>query len=336
MQQHKLMNQTAKDRFLLLFNDILVIAKPVIPSGLATATLDMKFIVKSIVALDQLQAAGFSDEQPRDDSAAKEFIARFARDPFSASRYLVERNHWKDATSLAAILFKTAELDKEQLGSLLATDDTLLCAYVDMFHFVRVRIDEALRIFLLAVALPGDPTAAETLLVGFARRYIAANADLGWEGEVTEELVFALMQLSDSLHESRFGFAMRNTGLTVDVFISAFRSKDPSGKVDDDTLEEVYYALEARPLSPPGSRSRRVQFEPAKIQSKLTYAEWSDPIRVRIAHADPDFGVRLLGDGLEFEPAYLDFSRSDVAEFRVRGSALGLRSVLFARVGANA
>lgn len=46
--------QTAKDRYLFLFTDLLVIGKPILNDG-ETPTLDHKFIVKSIVELPKLK-----------------------------------------------------------------------------------------------------------------------------------------------------------------------------------------------------------------------------------------------------------------------------------------
>lgn len=47
-------HQTAKDRYLFLFTDLLVIGKPILSDG-EMPTLDHKFIVKSIVELPKLK-----------------------------------------------------------------------------------------------------------------------------------------------------------------------------------------------------------------------------------------------------------------------------------------
>jgi hypothetical protein len=47
-------NHTAKDRYLFLFTDILIIGKPILVEG-EMPTLDTKFIIKSIVELPKLK-----------------------------------------------------------------------------------------------------------------------------------------------------------------------------------------------------------------------------------------------------------------------------------------
>jgi Sec7-like guanine-nucleotide exchange factor len=227
LESDSLTVQTAKDRYLFLFNDILVITKPLITSGI-NATLDMKFVVKSVVSLDKLHVHGFAEEStsvPERSAVIAEFIERFARDPHTACRILVERNRWKDdAANLASVIFKTAELDKTQIGVLLSENEPLMRAFIDLFHFTGVRIDDALRMFLLSLRLPGDPIAAERLLRGLAYRYSDANKGIvSFDRDLAAEVVLSIMQLDDSLHGGQFGFALRNPALRPDIFISALQ-----------------------------------------------------------------------------------------------------------------
>lgn len=337
--------QTAKDRYLFLFNDILVITKPLITSGI-NATLDMKFVVKSVVSLDKLHVHGFAEEPtsvPERSAVIAEFIERFARDPHTACRFLVERNRWKDdAANLASVIFKTAELDKTQIGALLSENEPLMRAFIDLFHFTGVRIDDALRMFLLSLRLPGDPIAAERLLRGLAYRYSDANKEsASFDRDLAAEVVLAIMQLDDSLHGGEFGFALHNPALRPDIFISAFRSKDPQGLVDDGLLSDIYASIKHSPLSQSlaadqADQARQISVRPAKLPTRLTYNTWSDPITICIAEPDPHFQIELLGDGMDFDPPRLDFHVRNTATFRVRGRALGTRSILFDRVGENA
>jgi serine/arginine repetitive matrix protein 2 len=62
----------------------------------------------------------------------------------------------------------------------------------------------------------------------------------------------------------------------------------------------------------------------------------SDVVRVHIPAADPNFRIHLLGQGLLFEPPTLHFSNSSEATFRVTGTSLGTKSILYWRAGANA
>jgi Sec7-like guanine-nucleotide exchange factor len=338
-----------KDRYLFLFNDLLVIAKPIIPHGI-TATLDMKFAVKSVVALDKLAVSGLHDETSSEGARhpiVQKFIQQFSQDPVTACTYLVERSKPRvDQATLASLIFKTHELDKSQIGNLLAlpTSNVLLRSFVDRFHFGSVPIDNALRMFLLSIRLPTEAGASEALLRGFAHGYYEANRSIvAYDGQLAVELVLAIMQLNDALHGGfQLGFAFPNHAITREDFVSAFQSKDPHGRVPDGRLSEIYTAIretrlqQALETDMEKSLARHVVLSPAKLPSKLTYNVWSEMMTVRIPMADPDLQIRLLSEGLEFDPPVLNFLKTSEASFRVKGTSLGVRSILFDRTGQNA
>ena len=295
----------------MLFNDILVVAKPIIPAGIH-ATLDMKFVVKSVVRLDKLQITGFDTAEVERHPVVKRFIAQFARDPIAACKYLVERSSPKvDSATLASLIFKTPELDRRQVGAFLSSDVRVLRAYVDRFHLRGIRIDDALRIFLLSIQLESD-----VLLQGFAERYAAANE---MDQQFVMEVVWAMMQLND-------------TPRSLTDFKNLIRSSDPL--LDDEMLADIYDSIQTMPLN---QAANSVEERPVAVtmRSKVTIGAWSEMFSVSIPAPDPEFRVRLLGDGLEFDPPVLDFLTSR-AFFRVKGSALGTRTVLFDRIGPNA
>ncbi|KAL1412940.1 hypothetical protein Q8F55_000689 [Vanrija albida] len=336
---------TVKDRYLLLFNDILVIAKPLMPSGHPTANLDMKFVVKSIVSLDKLVVSGIADEpttEPPQHPAVQQFIKHFAEDPVQAVRQLVERsNPTIDSATLANLIFKTADLDKTQIGTLLATDEKLLLAFMDRFHFAEVPIDDALRMFLLSLRLPTDIAAAEALLRGFAKGYYKANQHIvSYDEVLAGDLVLAILELNDMLY-STFGFAFPNHAISKDTFISAFKIKDPRGVVSEEYLGAIYTSIRGSKLvqalaSHEAYLRREVSVTKPQVTTKVTFGEWSEPIYVTIPKPDPALKIRLLGEGLEFNPPVLSFAGSHEESFTVRGVSLGTKSLLFDRIGATA
>lgn len=311
----------------------------------AQATLDQKFIVKSVVPLEQLQISGVeegSTAEPPRHPVVKAFISHFAIDPLQACRFLTERTTTKlDAPALASLLLKTPELDPTQLGNLLGANEKLLVAYVDRLHLVGVRIDDALRLFLLPIRLPQDPIACDNLLRIFAHRYFHVNRDIvSFDRELAYELVMTIFQLNDALYGT-FGFALPNHAITQDVFTSAFHSKDPRSLVDDDLLRAVHDSIRADGLvqalpRPEAGQARDIIITPNRPQTMLTYGIWSDPIYISIARADPSFRIHLLGDGLEFDPPTLDFSNGSEESFRIRGTSLGTKIALLQRTGRNA
>jgi hypothetical protein len=305
----------------------------------------MQYIVKSIVPLDQLHVSGFESEstiEPERHAVIDQFIDSFAIDPVQACRYLMSQSNRKiDNAILASLIFQTPELDRTQLGNLLSSNEKLAKAFVDKFNFIGIRIDNALRMFLLSLRMPSDPNASEQLLKAFAEQYHHVNQDhVAFGEELTSALVLAMIQLNDALYDT-FGFALPNHAITQEIFVSAFRSNDPDRLVSDSLLADVYTSIRASALvqalaTHEKGQAREVGLSPAGLPPKLTYDVWSERIYVSIPAADPSFKIRLHGDGLAFDPPILDFSSSSEESFRVKGTSLGTKTVLFDRVGSNA
>ena len=309
------------------------------------ATLDMQYVVKSVVPLDQLNISGFepdSTPEPERNAFVDQFIDHFAADPIRACRSLADRCGPKvDAGTLASVLFQTPELDKTQLGNLLCGNDNLVRAYVDRFNFAAIRIDVALRMFLLSLRMPSDPNASENLLLAFAYRYHAANEeDITCDPQLIAALVLAIVQLNDALYGT-FGFALPNHAITQDVFISAFRSRDQDRFISERLLADIYSSIRTNSLlhalaTHERGLLREAVVSPSRPITSLTYDVWSERIYVSIPSPDPSFKIRLQGEGLIFDPPILDFSASSEESFSVKGTSLGTKTVLFDRIGSNA
>jgi hypothetical protein len=336
-------SQTAKDRFLFLFNDILVITKPLITYG-NHATLDMQYCVKYIIPLDQLHVTGFEDapEQPERSSILDDFIGDFAVDATEAFRYFPERFGVNiDEATMAALVFKTPGFDKAQIGKLLCDNDKLKTAFLERFNFASVPIDEALRIFLLSLRLPPDANASQDLLHAFSQHWHKSNRNsLAYDSGKASDLVASMIQLNDALYGS-FGRTSVNKAITLDVFTKSFDLKDPESQVPKNLLAEIYASIRknalVHALSPrEQGQALKVKVSPASLSRKLTYGVWSDRICISIPEPDTAFQINLHGHGLDFDPPALDFSSSADQSFRVKGTSLGSKSMLFARLGANA
>lgn len=130
------------------------------------------------------------------------FVQTFAADPGLAVQELVEQSGLPE-DSVASMLFKTIELDRTRLGELLAAKKSagLLRQFLVKFSFGGVRIDEALRIFLLSLRLPTEANAGERLLVAFAVQWQEANAAIAsFPPDIAIQLVLAIMQLNVGWH----------------------------------------------------------------------------------------------------------------------------------------
>ncbi|KAG9050490.1 hypothetical protein FS837_004984 [Tulasnella sp. UAMH 9824] len=352
---------TIKDRYLFLFTDILVIAKPVDEDhgrDTSKAALDQMFAVKSIVELAKLD---FDPSRDGDSTtlgadfnrhpSIRSFVQRFANNPDQALKAFLEKTKLKDdPLTVANLLFRTIDLDRAQLGEYLSrkTNKAVLKTFIDRFGFAGVRIDNALRAFLLSIRIPNDAALLEHMLITFAGRWFEANTGVAaYDKETAARLVFAMMQLNDALHSdldsdiSLAGgvFSFPNRDISSRDFIDAVRIWDRGKEVPDETLEKIYKSIKSEKLAQAADPSvplREAIISPANMPPRLTTRIPSDVITIQIPAPDPDFGVYLQGQDLLFEPSFLSFAQSNEMSFRVIGNALGTKTAIFARTGANA
>ncbi|KAJ7096242.1 hypothetical protein C8R44DRAFT_683737 [Mycena epipterygia] len=359
---------TVKDRFLFLFTDILVIAKPVVQDQdniidtYKPTPMDRKFVVKSVVLLNQLRFnADRTDVQPKTSNYStaprnpmiRTFVHQFSKDTDHAITSLLSKSGTPDdPVVLGQLLFKTLDLDRARLGDYLSrrTSKVVLKAYVDSFRFVGVRVDKALRAFLLSINVPSksvyNVTALDYLLDAFASRWYEANARIvAYDKDLAIRLIRALVQLNDFLHggisqePGPTGYPKR--GITSRDFIDAFRRYDPRYLVSDELLEDVFDSIREERLSQArlslngGPPDISIMIK-RPLPTRLTYKVQSDPIILRIQQADPDLTIQLFGQDLVFDPPFLTFARSSEASFRVTGTSLGSKTMIMCRSGPNA
>ncbi|KAJ4483336.1 hypothetical protein J3R30DRAFT_3447737 [Lentinula aciculospora] len=330
---------TVKDRFLFLFSDILVIAKPVAEGeneGVDLPTPERKFIVKSVVSLQNMR---FSADRvdpvnrnstfglPYRNPLLRSFIHQFSKDPDQAiSTFFAKSGLTDDPVFLGQLLFRTAELDRR-------TSKVVLKSYVDM--------DMALRAFLMSLHIPSRPinhhSALDYLLDAFASRWYEANARfVDYDKDLAIRLVRAIIQLNDLLHggisytPGLSGFPRQN--VSSHDFVNAFRRYDPRSL-------NIYKSIQEERLSQakaPGDTPDVLITTKRPLPTRITYKVQSDPIIIRIPQIDPHLSIHLFGQGLIFEPSILTFNRSSEASFRVTGHFLGSKTITICRSGPNA
>ncbi|TFK20762.1 hypothetical protein FA15DRAFT_624886 [Coprinopsis marcescibilis] len=354
---------TVKDRFLFLFTDILVIAKPMLQESGAlmdnssVIPPDRKYIVKSVVRFRDLRFCQDRVE-PLPKSATpsllprspflRSFVAQFAKDPEQAVNELLSRSKIDDSSVVGQVLFKTQELDRSRLGDYLCrrSSKSMLKAYLDNFGFLGLRIDNALRIFLHSIHIPQIQGVLEYLLDSFASRWYEANAkSVAYDRDMAIRLVRAIAQLNELLH-GNIADEVGQTGpirreITVKDFCDAFRRYDPRRLVSDELLDDVYTSIrterlsQARAQASHGSPDIVISFK-RPLPTRLTYKIQSDPVIIRLPQADPSLTLHLFGQDLVFEPPVLNFAKSPEASFRVTGTSLGSKSLVIRRSGPNA
>ncbi|KAK7053397.1 hypothetical protein VNI00_004023 [Paramarasmius palmivorus] len=356
---------TVKDRFLFLFSDILVVAKPVIKdddAALDKPTPERNFTVKSVVQLRNLRLDGDRNVSQNRSSGLsavarnpilRAFVHQFAKDPDHAISTLFSKTGMSDdPVFLGQLLFNTIELDRAQLGGYLSqrTSKLVLKSYLDSFGFVGLRVDLALRAFLLSLHVPSrsvnNHSALEYLLDAFASRWYDANARfIAYDKDLAIRLVRGLNQLNDLLHgglaseAGPTGHPRRN--ITARDFMDAFRRCDPKYTVSDELLEDIYHSIReerlshARDVQATGSTETLITIK-RPLPPRLTYKVQSEPVVLRIPQQDPHFQIHLYGQDLVIEPSVLTFTKSSEAAFRVTGTSLGPKTIIIRRSGPNA
>ncbi|KAI0081302.1 hypothetical protein K474DRAFT_1672047 [Panus rudis PR-1116 ss-1] len=355
---------TVKDRFLFLFTDILVIAKPIIQDHdqmidpMKPSPSDRKFLVKSVVPLRDLRFSADRDESRTKTSMAnmakhpliRGFVHQFAKDPDHAVAAIFDKSKTRDdPVALGQLLFRLVDIDRLWIGEYLSrrTSRATLKAYVDSFGFAGLRIDKALRVFLLSVCVPPKQSALEYLLDSFASRWYEANAKIvAYDKDLAIRLVRAIVQLNEVMHggiaqtPGITGYPKRNV-MNRD-FIDAFRRFDARCLVGDDTLDKIYNSIRRERLSQARNPHNQTTLPEVPITIKrplpprLTYRVQSEPVILRIPQPDPQLTIQLFGQDLTFDPPILNFAKSSEASFRVTGSSLGPKTIIMLRSGPNA
>ncbi|KAF9263260.1 hypothetical protein L218DRAFT_865390 [Marasmius fiardii PR-910] len=344
-------SNTVKDRFLFLFNDILIIAKPVLHDDDVVTDRpipfpERRFIVKSVVQLQHLRVASDRNEPSKRTSGIRApprnpiirtFVHNFSKDPdYAISALFSKSGTPDDPILLGQLLFRTTEIDRVQLGSYLSqrTSKLVLKSYLDSFGFVHLRVDRALRVAL------------EYLLDAFASRWYEANARfIAYDKDLAIRLVRGLNQLNDLLHgglasePGLLGTPRRN--ITSRDFIDAFRRCDPKCLVSDELLEDIYQSIRlerlchARNTQATGTADIIITNK-RPLPPRLTYKVTSEPVSFRIPQPDPQFCIHLYGQDLIIDPPVLTFEKSSEARFRVTGTSLGPKTIIMHRSGPNA
>ncbi|KAG8836319.1 hypothetical protein FRC18_011606 [Serendipita sp. 400] len=338
----------AKDRTLFLFSDLLIVAK-CMTTGEGGLPMDKVYSVRNILDLKRCTGPKLSSGSPglsgdRRSPALQAFVSEFKMDQARAITQLCDSVSIRrdNASFIADVLFRTHDLDRPSLGDYLARRGSrdILHAYVDKFNFSGIRIDHALRIFLLSLLLSdrAEPRSLENLLAGFASRWFNANGStVAFDQECAKNLVISIVLLNASIHMTH---THQYAPASQHEFREAVRVYDKRYSIKEDLLEDIYEAIKQEKISAPKENPDEarlsVEIIGATNPMHFTYRVKSDFVRVRIPAPDPNFRIHLLGQSLIFEPPTLHFSNSAEATFRVTGTSLGTKSILYWRAGANA
>lgn len=356
-------SSTVKDRFVFLFSDLILLAKPIRPPTKDTdanslPTLAWTFSVKSILPLNEVKLT--LPKLERRQNAAQtplmaQFVAQFKTNPKEALQSVISQTSLpNDVTTMAKLLHQTPELDKVELCKYLFSPEQenaqVMRAFVYQEKFAGVSIESALRSLLLELRFPAKREELQEMLSVFARQWTETNRELikdTFTSKLAIELVTAIMTLNDALHSHEVQtpgyFSESNVELDSDEFIKNFRAADPGLVLSDRTLLRIYSSVSAdaiqQAMLPEGEEEgeRNVaRILAPGIPMRIVYGVWSEAIKIAIPRADPGLSIRIYGQGLQFSPQILSFEKGHIQEFKVTSKSLGVHSIIFVRAGKNA
>ncbi|SPO29230.1 uncharacterized protein UTRI_06179 [Ustilago trichophora] len=311
---------TIKDRYLFLFSDILVIAKPVAAPGAEAGqalgkmkqsailpSLSWKFAVKNILELHRLKVSVTTNMRTASAKTRAQnpvlwgFVSHFSKDPDAAVRALVAKTGLESTpASIAQLLYQTPELDRDDLTQYLghASRREILKAYVSQHRHVGVSIESSLRSLLLDLRFPTDLDAFEALLVHFAQSWTQHNASMikpNFTAQIASDLVFAIMALNDALHT---GSQAGPSSVTSPNFPRPVTVVTPA-----------LFSAPCRELSKTDFVSVFRQHDPEEVLSDRTLSRIylsirSEPLVQALDRFEPRFTIRVKGGKLPTRLTY--------------------------------
>ncbi|PWN21393.1 hypothetical protein BCV69DRAFT_298410 [Microstroma glucosiphilum] len=277
-------SSTVKDRFLILFNDILVVAKPIAPPpgeadlGSSTASplpsIRWTFAVKNIMELRHctLTVPKEQRSRPKPHPLQQVFVEAFTRDAEGAIVDIIKRSGLPNQpATIAQLLVHTPELDRIALTEYICAPDrrNVMEAFVKLQKVTGVSIESSLRMVMMEIRFPDDSAAFEALLMTFASHWVSENKHLikrTFSERLAADLTFAIMALNDAMHcrpaegdegarspieqdyEAPGIFSEALPSLSQGAFIAAFRDQDPAMTLSDRTLLRIYSSVCAEPI----------------------------------------------------------------------------------------
>ncbi|OAD00571.1 hypothetical protein MUCCIDRAFT_128879, partial [Mucor lusitanicus CBS 277.49] len=365
---------TVKDRYLFLFNDLLLICKPIMDENIINRyrfrpNEHSLFQVKNIVQLGQLTLYISKDDfyhasntgpttiemgpdgRPILPPARKihpimaSALRKFETNANLGIQYLIDKRVLtNDPLSIANFLFKTPDLNRRQLGYYLSDlkNSDVYDAFLECFRLVGLRLDEALRILLTTFRLPSNWEALEYLIERFAKKWHDANQNvIKFHEDMVVKVVVAMLFLNAECWYDATSERDVFCQPTLDDFLERWNYYDQYHLVPREFMEEMYKSIGEERLetgwdNKTGSQDVVITVIPHRLPTRLTKGLPSNPITISIPAPDAGLQIKLRGQDLVFEPNVLDFSHSCIQTFTITGNTLGRTSLMFIKTGDNA
>lgn len=220
--------------------------------------------------LDQKVPAGLEDriEKMRLQRIRKRIIkagaSKFNDDPKAGVAYLVRNGiigDPDDPYQVAQFLKGTSHVSKKVLGEFLTkrNNERLLTAFINLFKFDDMRIDEALRVLLGSFRLPGESALIERIVSTFVEKYCStvSNDEIA-DKDAAFVLTYAVIMLNTDLYNPNVKSQKR---MSYEDFARNLRGVNAGNDFAPELLQDIYDAIKQNEIILPDEHENRHAFE---------------------------------------------------------------------------
>ena len=201
---------------------------------------------------------------------------RFNENPQSGIVFLAQQRlitNPDDPELIARFLKGTSRVDKKVLGDHISKgkNEQLLSAFMDLFDFSNLKVDDALRLLLDSFRLPGESPLISRIVTEFAEKYYEAAQppEIAGKDEVYV-LTYAIIMLNTDQHNPN---VKNQNRMKFENFARNLRGVNAGQDFDSEFLQDIYESIRNREIILPEEHDNKNSFDHAwkellfKIQS---------------------------------------------------------------------
>lgn len=206
----------------------------------------------------------------REQRARKKVIIRgatkFNEKPKAGIAFLASQGIIKDPEDpkcVAEFVKGTSRVDKKVLGEFISKkgNEAILSAFINLFDFKGLRLDEALRQLLHAFRLPGESALIERIVTDFAEQYLEKAQPEGISNkDAIFVLTYAIIMLNTDQHNPNL---KGNKRMQLEDFAKNLRGVNDQKDFDPEYLQAMYESIKTREIILPEEHSDRNAYDHA-------------------------------------------------------------------------
>lgn len=160
-----------------------------------------------------------------------------------------------DTEEIVHFLRENPGLDKKMIGEYISgrSNSQVLEAFVKMFDFVDLRIDEALRLYLETFRLPGEAPLISLIMEHFAEHWHKCNGEPFANADAAFTLAYAVIMLNVDQHNHNV--KRQNIPMTPEEFKRNLKKVNGGNDFDPDMLDAIYSAIRNEEIVMPAEQT---------------------------------------------------------------------------------